>query len=99
MKEQEMRELNAWIAFNVTKTTTCLVKPTTSNDWLVARYTTNPAAAMMVLEKCAEIAEIRLKKRNGGDWIVAKYEDISQLWATAPTLPLAICLFAKQLFS
>lgn len=68
---------------------------------------TDPAAAMMVLEKCAEKVE-----QNQGVSIVAlpacfqvsratsvDYEpDDYSLHSESPTLPLAICLFAKELF-
>ena len=62
-------------------------------------FTTDPAAAMMVLEKCFE-------KYYG---IVINFEPNSKTFVCwyghpvvgtyAETLPLAICLFAKKLFS
>lgn len=63
-------------------------------------YTTDPAAAMMVLEKCCgkigpgsdvEIC-LRFGVWNVSEWRANKIEE------EAGTLPLAICLFAKKLF-
>lgn len=65
----------------------------------VPHYSTNAAAAMMVLEKC--LSKVR-------DLTMAEYEDLESFngyrvygrsgEAIAETLPLAICLFAKKLF-
>ncbi len=60
---------------------------------------TDPAAAMQVLEKCADKLDDPKKynpgvspiTKSGGQWWVGNQH--------AETLPLAICLFAKQLFS
>lgn len=69
-------------------------------DHDVEHYSTDPAAAMQVLEKCAEhlAGGVYIRKGKRGDWSVCKYEDIEPRWATAPTLPLAIAQFARQLF-
>jgi len=61
-------------------------------------YTTDPAAAMAVLERCAEkeakeFDGVQIDKLESG-WIVSTCE----VDAHAPTLPLAITLFAKKLF-
>jgi hypothetical protein len=65
------------------------------------KYTTDPAAAMMVLEKCGEkispkrILVWKLSPPNFKHcWFVCTTEKRGE----AETLPLAICLFAKQLF-
>lgn len=66
----------------------------------VPKYTTNPADAMAVLEKCcAETMQedcVYIGKTES-EWIVGhttrNFEEV------ADTLPMAICLFAKQLFS
>lgn len=64
---------------------------------LVPLYTTDPAAAMQVLEKCAEkvaiLDFITLAKGPDG-WLVASC--LAQ--AEAETLPLTICKFARELF-
>lgn len=61
--------------------------------------TTDPAAAMMVLEKCVDYV-------GANQVSICKTVDDFVVWCPygfkldnyAPTLPLAICLFAKQLF-
>lgn len=69
--------------------------------------TTDPAASMQVMEKCAEElyekgANLELGKsyddeNQKTEWFVA--HDRTILSHYAATLPLAICLFAKQLFT
>jgi hypothetical protein len=61
-------------------------------------YTTDPAAAMLVLEKCNE--------RLGGTAVcIATLGDNFFVWTGSlsqtkgETLPLAICLFAQKLFT
>jgi len=63
------------------------------------KFSTDPAAAMQVLEKCIE------KEPNGivcgnlkGQWCATTH-GWGGAFCEAETLPLAICLFAKQLFS
>lgn len=67
-------------------------------------YPTSREDALAVLEKCSEKAvgrEIAIRKESNGyfvglcDWF---YEELV-LESSAETLPLAICLFAKKLFS
>lgn len=69
------------------------------SDLSLFKPTTDPAAAMMVLEKCISGAgrSAFLTKTSDG-WIVG-FATGKSLSAFAETLPLAICLFAKQLFS
>jgi len=86
-------------------------EPVTICEFSTPLYTTDPAAAMQVLEKC--VAELELKRAFPA---IEKYSDLDgfQGWKVtalfsngnqqtfsevAETLPLAICLFAKQLFS
>jgi hypothetical protein len=61
-------------------------------------YTTDPAAAMAVLEKCAEKCCLTMEMiyYDGPHWRIY-VEDIDGA-AYAPTLPLAIALFAKKLY-
>jgi len=74
---------------------------TVEGKWTAAlpSYTTDPAAAMMVLEKCAEkegqenFDGVQIDKTEHG-WIVST----CKMDSDAETLPLAICLFAKKLF-
>lgn len=65
------------------------------------RFSTDPAAAMRVLEKCAE-------KLGSMEWIGISWDDgqwkvriVHSPWEdfTDDTLPLAICKLSKQLFS
>ena len=68
--------------------------------------TTDPAAAMMVLEKCCQKEtdgmdgiEIDYSKDHPlGEWQIGSVLN-SNLHIESETLPLAICLFAKKLFS
>ena len=111
--DTELRELDAWIAVNVFGATAALDRGFACRDgddrhtvrfskeagWTVCPlYTTDPAAAMSVLEKCVEkendgvvcgrLREKWCATRNG--WGGGFHE--------AQTLPLAICLFARELF-
>jgi len=73
------------------------------------RYSTNPAAAMQVLEKCLEKAgcDVTFFKSTDklGHYRVFKIADIDLAktpvvdFVEAQTLPLAIALFTKQLYS
>ena len=110
MTDQELRELDAWIAEHVFGATRAIDKGFACGDcddrhtvrfnkdegWTACPlYTTDPAAAMQVLERCAEklgfLPDIK-KSRIGYAWIYGGAA------SNADTLPLAICLFAKRLF-
>jgi hypothetical protein len=82
--------------------------------WDFPHYTTEPAAAMMVLEKCAECAvlnghfklPVSIMRRGDLKWVVSENcEDVDLendrhiVVVEADTLPHAIALFARQLFS
>lgn len=66
--------------------------------------TTDPAAAMMVLEKCLSSdnltmpIEIDRKRHKGGRFRIETGVISNSILAIEDTLPLAICRFAKQLF-
>lgn len=64
-------------------------------------YTTNPADAMAVLEKCAEKVSlgIEISRDDSGEWFVENIGSDSTEAVMADTLPLAIAKFARQLFS
>jgi hypothetical protein len=73
-----------------------------------AAYSTDPAAALLVLAKCAEkcvvTVEFGATAENKMQWMVARLEmeDNDRLEVDckcAATLPEAICKFARQLFS
>lgn len=63
------------------------------------RFTTDPAAAMAVLEKCCKdgVHCLRIEWCGGKYQICDEVNDGMRI-AEAETLPLAICLFARQLF-
>lgn len=128
MKPKELRELDAWIAENVMGKKAISrdgQRPTkgTEDDYFVRewihisgslpRYTTDPASAMLVLEKCAEKRTAEgydVYRPDATLCVSAPHPDWENKWvimsdasgtsvAEAGTFPLAICLFAKQLFS
>jgi hypothetical protein len=70
---------------------------------MIPHYSTDPAAAMEVLKKCAEkwIVTVELGKDGSGQsyvWVARLNLGTEDNFKCAPTLELAICLFAKQLF-
>ena len=73
----------------------------------IPQYTTDHAAAFAVLEKCAEktCVEIRKQVHGGEKWAVWEDSRTIELHTTglegglSDSLPLSICLFAKQLFN
>lgn len=74
-------------------------EPVTIHKFSVREYTTDPAAAFAVLEKCAEReAEANMDgvqiDKIGIGWLVPT-NDVD---ADAETLPLAICRFARKIF-
>lgn len=112
MTAQEMRELDAWIAEYVMGFRKCPMPDETgwiddsksTNPYFPCfQPTTDPAAAMSVLERCLE--------KHGYGITIDVHDDAgfslvgnSPYVATNPdvgdeTLPLTICLFAKKLFS
>ena len=62
---------------------------------------TDPAAALAVLQKCCERIPVSLFKGIRDKWQAQSYNDRAD-WCieirNAETLPLAICLFARELF-
>ena len=59
-----------------------------------ASYTTSPAA-FDVLKKCLEKFDINIAQTSGPEWIIESFSTCS----FAPTLELAICKFAKAVFT
>lgn len=101
MTTQELRELDAWIEDFVMGTG----QIRQSRNELCPHYSTDSAAAMDVLKKCAEKIE---HSDYASNWIQIQW--FNNLWCladfnkfsdptTAETLELSICIFAKQLFS
>lgn len=65
------------------------------SDVRLVTYTTSPADAFAVLEKCAEKKSIEINRLVSGRWyITTLHMDVEP----QSTLPVAICLFAKALF-
>lgn len=106
MTDKELRELDAWIAFHVMGRDD--VKWDGQISWdadkmMPPRYTTDPAAAFEVLEKCAEqISPVAICiEKFTNEW--ACYSEFKTKadddGATGNTLPLTIMLFAKSLFT
>ena len=123
--EIELRELDAWIAEKVmqmVRITDESFSNLITEHWINQdgsklkkfKPTTDPAAAMMVLEKCAAkmkrgivgigspmqrqgVASVLPRETQG--WSVGKIGFPKNFDVEGETLPLAICLFAKQLFS
>ena len=127
MTAQEMRELDAWIWFNIFKMVEHKIdktsdgvdvwerlylpeniSPTLPHDELekhwrilyIPTFTITAEYAMEVLKKCAEKCNkedisicLRYGAWNVSQWTKHKIEE------EAETLELAICLFAKKLFS
>ena len=89
MSEKQLRKLDAWIAehvfgFDMAKTSV--------DD--IEHYTTDPAEAMQVLEELLILHNgepFEIWRGGSGMWHLGK--------SKAETLPLAICLFAKELFA
>ena len=108
MKENELRELDEWIAENVfgwrpykKRTDATWVHPPGHHASFGAwpRYTTDRAAAMEVLEKCVERCdafETGLSMYIHPDGFAICCDLTNDI--DAETLPLAICLFAQHLF-
>lgn len=74
--------------------------------WRKIDFTADKAAAMEVLEKCAQKCTVTIERSGGvGSWMVARLnlqgdgEYVEDFCKCEKSLPLAICQFAKQLFS
>ncbi len=89
MSTTELRELDLWIGERIMKFNTAV-------DLALFRPTTDPAAAMVVLERCllqAAASYLHLLKYDDGFSICGPRGSIE-----AETLPLVICLYAKEMF-
>lgn len=112
MSEQELRELDAWIAEHVMGCKPKFKRYASHSDWEcecplfshgkehldhgVSDYSTDPAAAMQVLEKCVADSEGYQIHIDDGYSVSWGKDGCS---ANGETLPLAIALFAKKLFT
>lgn len=104
-----MRELDAWIAEHVfvwqykmtgsdpVEDGECWFSESGKFPCELPYYTTDPAAAMVVLEKCTQKDSVGIWRVSHIEFVVKNHRE--SVRATSETLPLAICLFAKQLFT
>ena len=119
--EKELRDLDLWIAEHVMAYTRGHPGGCAKEYWQpppykfgvipvekVPKFTTNPADAMAVLEKCAEKCTVTIEcaKNASGDWqaMVSRLNQegrktVEDFCKVADTLPLAICLFSKKIFA
>lgn len=114
MTTDEMRELDAWIAENVfgmdirtlerryfgkKKWDSTIIGKT--GHFILPYYTTEPAAAFEVLKKCQLKAGVLIRQFGDNYSVCATNNDGETLHScfTSTTLELAICMFAKQLFT
>lgn len=110
MSDQDKRELDAWIAEHVMGWKRGPQWGNGNGEWLngeipvctwhtAPQFCTNPVAAMALLEKCAKKAvSISIVPQSNGGWIIYAH-GIDTNMVEADDLPLAICLFAKKLYS
>lgn len=122
MNQNELRELNTWIAEHVMGWIKCDVKNldhsgrfSISDTGFVLihaprvqikqfRPTTDTAAAFEVLKKCLDnqrefgFGDPCFISKDGGYWLRA-VKDGKHIDGEAETLELAICLFAKKIFT
>jgi hypothetical protein len=114
--ENELRELDAWIAEHVMGFEyPCIFEPTGGTGEICAlcnhhahfdrhlfpHYSTDPASAFQVLEKCLERLEskdLRMWKGITKGMYFLAYGECDEDRVKAETLPLAIALFSKKLY-
>jgi len=111
MTEKELRELDSRISEHVFGLTYSNFNFCDSKTGAFVRcdlphYTTDPAAAMRVLERCAEnlyamgdSERVQILGSPGDGWVVFASDSKGKTWeADSMSLPLSVCLFAKKLF-
>lgn len=79
-------------------------EPVTIHELPIPHYTTSPADAMRVLEKCCDEGFVTSIHKNKARWEVSRiYKGAFRMhesdFTFAETLPIAICLFVRKLFS
>lgn len=91
MNDTELRNLDAWII------DTFGGRQNYVRNFGHTPPTMNDAVALAVLEKCARKMEVKIiESKTGGFYVNSDWEYAPVL---AQTLPLAIALFARQIFS
>jgi len=74
-------------------------EPVTIHEFEPQNYTTNPADAMAVLEKCALKGDVTISATSKGDFFYCQNSDEDMPVIESKTLPLCIAQFAKALFT
>lgn len=111
MNPKEMLELNCYLAahvmgLDVSQMVLCedsiysWFEPAVEGNRYLVKFspTTDPAAAMQVLEKCIKKVDGNIEITIVSSGMYRISSDLKNLeWAE--TLPLSICLFAKKLFT
>lgn len=97
MSDKELRELDCYIAENVMGWSNAEQDPNFKQD--EPHYTTDPDAAMQVLEKCLEREGIMPQITTAGKRFVWANPKVHEPYHDAETFPVAICEYAKHLFS
>lgn len=64
----------------------------------VPSYTTDPAAAMLVLEKCIRLTDVHFLPPQAVAPAIEIWGGGVRVTSPSPSLPLSICLFAKKLY-
>ena len=92
----QLSELDSWIDLHVMQSP--------QGQAICRSYHADPAAAMQVLEKCATQFDLLgddhavCISRAMGSWEVMESDTSKGIRVEASTLPIAICLFARDLF-
>ena len=119
MSEREKRELDAWIEINIFGRDDVTIEPPQNGDvyrvgWdntkrCVRNFTTEPAAAMVLLRQCNEEVSRRhiTDPRIPFEIRIGFASLVKEHWVSwtpliggqSESLELAICLFARKLFT
>lgn len=118
MTNNELRRLDAWIDKHVMSPTATLLASVGPEEnarranfvagWVETPgscpgYTTDGAAALLVLGKCAEREGVTVRASDRNTWVASVTVDRGGAsehlaMAEAETLPLAVCLLATEMF-
>ena len=114
--DTELREMDAWIAVNLFGGVRHQDEPCREGvdiypfamwqggelDCLVSEFrpTTDPTAAMQVLEKCVGETSVTIRKQSNGRFCIwwTESENMVEQHLFGSTLPMAICQLARELF-
>lgn len=112
MSDTEMRGLDAWIATNIFNWTVidgvlCDPRPEIKSGVQTGevdinpvadlpRYTTEPAAAMEVIDACCIKTKVSIFRQCNGTFLV---EGSNGIYSEGPTIEQTLCEFAQKLFT